>query len=139
MSLGRFYTVRQSSLAAKLARLEIPDNLYNWLVDYLLGRQHATKFAGKLSEVASIWASVVQGSGVGPSEYDVYVSDLHPRNAINTSTPCEQSARLRPSKHPAWWGYDDEADRTRIGRFMRRLLKAGFTSTIDADIDASIS
>src|SRR6218665_3849701 len=40
---------------------------------------------------------------------------------------------------PAWWGYADEADRTRMGRFMRRLLKAGFTSTADADIDASIS
>ena len=26
---------------------------------------------------------MVQGSGVGPSEYDVYVSDLHPRDAIN--------------------------------------------------------
>src|SRR6218665_2950131 len=36
-------------------------------------------------------------------------------------------------------GYADEADRTRMGRFMRRLLKAGFTSTADADIDASIS
>jgi len=30
-------------------------------------------------------------------------------------------------------------DRTRIGRFVRRLLKAGFTSAADADIDASIS
>src|SRR6218665_978937 len=25
---------------------------------------------------------------------------------------------------PAWWGYADEADRTGMGRFMRRLLKA---------------
>ena len=249
-----FDTVRHSSLAAKLARLEIPDNVYNWLVDYLLGRQHATKFAGKLSGVASIWASVVQGSGVGPSEYDVYVSDLHPRNAINifvkfaddtylivgssmrhtvqdellgvqqwaetnnlrlnTNKSKEMivvgsgrmhgpmpppvgmervealkilgvwiSAKLKVTTHvdevlascagslyalrvlrahgldehslrtvckattlnrilyagPAWWGYADEADRTRMGRFMRRLLKAGFTSTADADIDASIS
>src|SRR6218665_130044 len=38
---------------------------------------------------------------------------------------------------PAWWGYADEADR--MGRFMRRLLEDGFTSTADADIDASIS
>src|SRR6218665_3167338 len=38
-----------------------------------------------------------------------------------------------------WCGYADEADRTSLGRFMRRLLKAGFTSTADADIDASIS
>ena len=33
----------------------------------------------------------------------------------------------------------DAADRTSIGRFMRRLLVAGFTSAADADIDASIS
>ena len=75
--------VRRSSLAIKLARLEIPENVYNWKVGYLLGKQHATKFASKLSGVASIWASVVQGPGVGPSEYDAYLSDLQPRNAIN--------------------------------------------------------
>src|SRR6218665_1295751 len=41
---------------------------------------------------------------------------------------------------PAWWGFADEADRTKIGRFMRRLLiKAGFTSATEADIDDSVS
>jgi len=40
---------------------------------------------------------------------------------------------------PASGSYADEADRTRIGQFMRRLLKAGFTSAADGDIDASIS
>src|SRR6218665_1651536 len=39
---------------------------------------------------------------------------------------------------PAWWGYAD-ADRNRIGRFMRRLLGAGFTRAAHADIDASIN
>src|SRR6218665_1511002 len=38
-------------------------------------RQHPTKFAGQLSGVASTCASMVQCSGVGPSEYDVYLSD----------------------------------------------------------------
>src|SRR6218665_3430737 len=40
---------------------------------------------------------------------------------------------------PAWLGYADEADRTRIGRFVRRLLKAGFTSAAEANIDTLIS
>jgi len=39
---------------------------------------------------------------------------------------------------PAWWGYADPADRTRIGRFKQRLLSAGFTSMADADLNASI-
>jgi len=37
----------------------------------------------RISLLASC-ASVVQGSGVGPSEYDVHVSDLPLRNAFNT-------------------------------------------------------
>ena len=46
-------------------------------------RKHATRFAGQISVAAAINASVVQGSGVGPAEYDVNASDLHPINTEN--------------------------------------------------------
>ena len=49
----------------------MPDHLYNCLIDNLLDRRHATKFYDLISRIAEINASVVQGSGVGPSEFDV--------------------------------------------------------------------
>src|SRR6218665_1822656 len=78
-----FDTVRHHELAKKLAKLAIPDNIYNWLIDNLLDRKHATKFYGLISKIAEINASVVQGSGVGPSEFDVCASDLHPHHKEN--------------------------------------------------------
>ena len=54
----------------------MPDNIYNWFINFLSRRSHQTCFDGILSEVAEINASFVQGSGIGPSSYDVAVSDL---------------------------------------------------------------
>src|SRR6218665_3439446 len=48
------------------------------MVDFLLDRKHRTRYAGQQSVDASINASVVQGSGFGPSAYVVVASDLHP-------------------------------------------------------------
>jgi len=45
-----------------------------------MGRQHATRFAGQISVAYVINASIVQGSLVGPAEYDVNATDLHPIN-----------------------------------------------------------
>ena len=78
-----FDTVRHSTLAAKLSMLDLPDNIYNWLVAFLKDRKHTTRFEGLLSTVAAINASVVQGSGVGPSAFVVNASDLHPVHPEN--------------------------------------------------------
>src|SRR6218665_651386 len=67
----------------KLATLELPDEVYNWIIDYLQDRKHATRYGGLVSTEAAITASIVQGSGVGLSEYDSSASDLHPLNASN--------------------------------------------------------
>src|SRR6218665_1660124 len=42
-----------------------------------------TLFAERRSPVASINASIIQGSGLGPSEYVVSASDLHPVHGQN--------------------------------------------------------
>ena len=55
-----FDTVRHSSLAEKLAALDIPDLAYNWLVSYYHNRGHVTSYAGVTSLVAYINVSVVQ-------------------------------------------------------------------------------
>ena len=35
-----FDTVRHSTLLNKIAKLDIPDNIYNWLVDFFAGHSH---------------------------------------------------------------------------------------------------
>src|SRR6218665_806639 len=57
--------------------------LINWLIDYRQDRKHATRYGGSVSTEAAITASIFQGSGVGPSEYDISVSDLLPLNGSN--------------------------------------------------------
>ena len=81
-----FDTVRHSTLAEKLAKLQIPDTIYNWLLGFLQNRVHCTDFDGEKSQLESITASIIQGSAVGPFAYDVVASDLHPivpGNCIN--------------------------------------------------------
>src|SRR6218665_1416581 len=79
-----FDTVRHSELVRKLALLDIPDEIYNLVVSFLKDRSHVTRFAGRLSAVAHINASVVQGSGFGPSSFDILASDLHPLHQRNS-------------------------------------------------------
>src|SRR6218665_3164612 len=78
-----FDTVRHSALAQKRSSLELPDSIYNWLVEFLPDRTHSTLFAERRSPVASINASIIQGFGLGPSEYVVSASALHPVHGQN--------------------------------------------------------
>src|SRR6218665_890565 len=63
-----FDTVRHSTLARKLSLFDIPDAAYNFIVYFLEDRSHVTRYA---SEIAHINASVMQGSGIGSSSFDV--------------------------------------------------------------------
>ena len=75
-----FDTVWHAALFEKLAKMSIDDNIYNWMVSYYDRREHSTKFQDQLSDKKSINASVVQGSGLGPSSFSVIGSDLKPIN-----------------------------------------------------------
>jgi len=80
-----FDTVRQSTLLAKMAALELPVPVYNWLVDFFREHAHRTMFNGKESTTASISASIIQGSGIGPAAFTVTAADLkplHPGNSL---------------------------------------------------------
>lgn len=74
-----FDMVWHSTLASKLSTLNLPDNIYNWMIDFLKDRHHATRFLGVLSTIAAINASNVQGSGLGPPTFNVNGSNLHPQ------------------------------------------------------------
>ena len=62
-----FDTVRHSTLFDKFADLEIPDNIYNWLVEFFQGHSHCTRYGHRTSAVREISASIVQGSAIGPA------------------------------------------------------------------------
>jgi Reverse transcriptase (RNA-dependent DNA polymerase)/Endonuclease/Exonuclease/phosphatase family len=78
-----FDTVRHSTLLEKLAQLDIPDEAYNWLVDFFGGHSHSTVYRGQTSTLKSINASIIQGSGIGPASYVATAGDLRAATAGN--------------------------------------------------------
>ena len=73
-----FDTVRHSSLLNKMAQLDVPDLVYNWLVDFFAGgHMHQTKYGDQMSSLRLISASIIQRSATGPASYVVNASDLH--------------------------------------------------------------
>jgi len=59
-------SIRHDAVSEALLCLDVPDAIYNWLVEYLADRRHYTSFEGHTSTSATINASVVQGSVIGP-------------------------------------------------------------------------
>jgi len=68
--------LRHIALAEKLARLNLPDNVYNWLTDFLNDHSHCTQYNGVTSAVTMIKANIVPGSALGPASFVVATSDL---------------------------------------------------------------
>jgi len=60
-----FETVCHRTLLDKMALLDLPDDVYNWKVDYFSRHTHCTKYGGVTSAMRAITASIVQGSGIG--------------------------------------------------------------------------
>ncbi len=54
-----FDTVRHSTMTTKLAKLNIPDEIYNWVVNFLKERGHMTKYAGRTSAILYVNGSIV--------------------------------------------------------------------------------
>ena len=75
-----FDSVIHETLAYKLAAIPIPDEIYNWAVDFLRSRSYVTRYKGESSSKRMISVSVVHGSGFGPSAFIVCASYLHPVN-----------------------------------------------------------
>jgi len=78
-----FDTLRHSSVAAKLSPLNLPYCIYNWILSFLSNRTHCTSFQGKLSPPANISASIVQGSVLGPTLFNLNSCDLSPISVHN--------------------------------------------------------
>jgi len=59
-----------------MALLDIPDAVYNWLVNFFVGHGHCTRYGETTSTTLDISASIIQGSAVGPASYVVNAADL---------------------------------------------------------------
>ena len=69
-------TVNHVILLSKLAQLNLPAFVINWICSFLTGRSQQCKVNGALSDAINIGLSIVQGSGIGPILYIVMKSDL---------------------------------------------------------------
>ena len=54
----------------------MPNYVLRWIVDFLTDRTQCTKVGLNVSLSLDINSSIVQGSGIGPSLFVVYISDL---------------------------------------------------------------
>ena len=61
-----FDTVRHHTLFEKFANFAIPDNTYNWCVQFFQCHSHCTKFGNQTSALREITTSIVQASAIGP-------------------------------------------------------------------------
>ena len=60
-----FDTIDHVILLPKLKRLTLANNVLNWVIDFLTGRQQFCKVGDKISSPAQINRSIIQGSGRG--------------------------------------------------------------------------
>jgi hypothetical protein len=75
--------VDHAILISKLSSLQLPPLILNWIVAFLSDRSHATRLDFKLSSYASFNRSIVQGSGIGPTLFIIFASDLKPLDLLN--------------------------------------------------------
>ena len=66
-----FDVVDHLVLVEKISKLKLPEWVLNWLISFLVGRNHTTKTAGVKSRPLPINLSIVQGSGIGPTLYTI--------------------------------------------------------------------
>ena len=57
--------------------------MHFWIRDFFSSHSHCTRFAGEVSSLVGITASIVQGSSLGPASYIVNAADLRPRHDGN--------------------------------------------------------
>jgi len=64
-----FDTVQHKTVMEKVAELHVRDPVYNWIVDFLPDHSHCTRYTNVNSSVATVTASIIQGSGLGSAAY----------------------------------------------------------------------
>ena len=78
-----FDTVSHVLVIRKLQKLDIPPFIINWIINFLTDRTHTILIDGKRSFQMSITTSIVQGSGLGPFLFIIYILDLRTLSVVN--------------------------------------------------------
>jgi len=71
-----FDTVCHSKLMYKLYSCGIRGSLLSWIKNFFSGRSHQTKVNGTLSDFTDLISGIVQGSGIGPILFIIFINDL---------------------------------------------------------------
>ena len=66
-----FNSMRHSSVLNKFSKMNLPDNIYNWIEQFFGNHSHCTRFGDEVSKFREILASIIQTSGLGPASYVV--------------------------------------------------------------------
>ena len=73
---ARLPALLKSKLFVRLAQYGICGNLLTWLENFFTKRSHQTRVNASLSDASALYSGVVQGSGIGPVAFLIYVDDL---------------------------------------------------------------
>jgi len=71
-----FDTVSHKRLFVKLHAYGIPGTFLSWLLNFFSDRTHQTKIHSLLSEPENLLSGVIQGSGIGPIKFVMFINDL---------------------------------------------------------------
>jgi len=71
-----FDSVSHKKLFVRLAQYGICGNLHIWLENFFTERSHQTRVNASLSDASALYSGVVQGSGIGPVAFLIYVDNL---------------------------------------------------------------
>ena len=71
-----FDKVPHDKLMVKLEAIGVKGNLLRWLNDWLRGRRQRVKVETAFSEWVEVLSSVVQGSVLGGTLFDIYINDI---------------------------------------------------------------
>jgi Reverse transcriptase (RNA-dependent DNA polymerase) len=64
-----FDVVDHNILSAKLTKLQLPAQIFHWLISLLTGRMQHVKVGIAMSAARPISRGTIQGSGIGPINY----------------------------------------------------------------------